>query len=158
MTRVLLLCGGTGAGKTTYAQRWEVAGGGVRLSIDEWMLALHGDGLLRTEFDAKMAALKTQQLEIVRQLVPLGVEVMLDWGFWKAEERQRVGAQLRGLGAKPIVVWLDVSPRVAWRNLQVRNAAAAAGEYLVTPDMWQDFWAAFEPPSAAEGLEVLRVE
>ena len=36
-----LICGATGAGKSTYAERLATDLGGVRFSIDEWMQALH---------------------------------------------------------------------------------------------------------------------
>ena len=35
-----LICGSTGAGKTTYAMKIAEAGGSVRFTIDEWMAAL----------------------------------------------------------------------------------------------------------------------
>ena len=39
---IYLICGSTGAGKTTYAIRLSETVGAVRFSIDEWMAALFG--------------------------------------------------------------------------------------------------------------------
>ena len=38
-----LICGSTGAGKTTYAHELAKSIGGVVFSIDEWMVTLFGE-------------------------------------------------------------------------------------------------------------------
>ena len=84
---VFMLCGLTGSGKTTYAERLEREHSAVRFSVDEWMIALHGHHMPREVFDERLAAIKDLLWDVARRLLALGINVVLDFGFWKRAER-----------------------------------------------------------------------
>ena len=90
-----MMCGPTGSGKTTFAKRLEREHNAVRMSVDEWMIALHGHHMPREVFDERLARIKDLLWNMARRLLELGVNVVLDFGFWKRTDRSE------GLEPKP---------------------------------------------------------
>ncbi|MFC5999137.1 AAA family ATPase [Quadrisphaera sp. GCM10027208] len=79
MSRVVLMCGPAGSGKSTYARRLE-AEGMVRLSIDSelWRRG-HPKPLPSTEVHNEI---ETQLRQRLLELVTAGRDVVLDFSFW----------------------------------------------------------------------------
>ena len=79
-----LICGSTGAGKTTYARELATNIGGVVFSIDEWMVTLFGEDALVSRLQnsgakavvtdkggaAKLSAFRDQLPELREIIVP----------------------------------------------------------------------------------------
>src|SRR6266536_696019 len=84
-----LLCGLTGSGKTTYAEKL-IAQGFVKLSLDEAVYAkceragVDYPAEKYPEYEA--VAKKELQAKLV-ELLKNGQSVVLDYGFWKRAER-----------------------------------------------------------------------
>ena len=76
--RLVLLCGLPASGKTTLAHELADAYGAVRLSLDEWELAL-GIDPFDEEFQVKLEA---EFSGLTQRLIALGTSVILEWGFW----------------------------------------------------------------------------
>jgi predicted kinase len=93
--KVMLLCGMTGSGKTTLAANLERDYAAVRFSIDEWMIKLYGHQPIQADFDRLMNDIKELISLVVERLMAIGINVILDYGFWQASERDRV-ARLTG--------------------------------------------------------------
>jgi len=121
MTRLILMCGLPGAGKTTQARRLAATLPAIRLCPDEWLTGL---GLSIFDIPARD---RTEQMlwQHAQHLLRLGQDGILENGFWGRTERDTA----RALGTP-----LDV--------LKHRDLLTAAQS---------DDWAAlFEPPDAAE--------
>src|SRR5258708_33469428 len=114
-----LICGLPGSGKTTLARRLERDLPAVRLAPDEWMARIVGDGY----DEAKRAAVEAVQWEIAARVLSLGVDVILENGFWSRRERDEVRARARALGAATKLHYLDVPREELLRRLAMRNAA-----------------------------------
>jgi predicted kinase len=93
--RLIIVCGLPGSGKTTHARRLEAELGAVRLCADEWMEALAVD-LWDEKMRAKMEGL---QWQLGRQLIALGLNVIIEWGTWAKSERDALRLRARELGA-----------------------------------------------------------
>jgi len=76
--RLIIVCGLPGSGKTTHAKALESRLRAVRFCPDEWMDALSID-LYGEERRAKIEAL---QRKIARELLALGLTVIIEWGLW----------------------------------------------------------------------------
>jgi hypothetical protein len=76
----------------------------LRLTPDEWMARIVGDGY----DDAKRAAVEAVQWEIAARALSLGVDVILENGFWSRSERDDFRSRAAAVGAETKLYFLDV--------------------------------------------------
>lgn len=148
MAKVYLICGVICSGKTTLARALAARERAVILSCDELTKALGDD--LGDRHDAValrvQGYLKTKTVELAR----LGVNVILDWGFWRAEDRAAMSEYLSENGIEQEWHYIKVSPEQLRRNIEYRNANRGPSDYFVDEGLMAKCLAAFEPPSEAE--------
>ena len=86
-----LVCGSTGAGKTTYTRRLAGALGGVLFSIDQWMTALFwmdSPQPLDPGWSIERVGRCMDQIwAVARQVAARGTPCVLDLGFTRLKER-----------------------------------------------------------------------
>jgi predicted kinase len=141
-----LICGLPGSGKTTLARQLERDLSALRLAPDEWMGRIVGDGY----DESKRAAVEAVQWEIAARALTLGIDVILENGFWSRAERNDFRSRAAVLGAVTRLHFLDVPRDELSRRLALRNAALPADTFRVT-DAQLDLWSRqFEPPGADE--------
>lgn len=145
-----LLCGLPGSGKTTLARKLEIQGRTLRLSSDDWMVPLFGHHMPRDVFDARLAAIRELQWDLAVRLLGVGVNVVLDDGFWRKAERDLYRQRAKQIGVPCQVIFLDVPLPELQRRLEIRNAAAEAGTFLIDAPALALFHNWFEPPTADE--------
>jgi predicted kinase len=151
---VQLLSGPVGSGKTTYARQLEQQGA-VRFSIDEWMIRLYGHHMSRDLLAARLARARRLFLDMTESIAAVGVDVVLDCGFWKRSEREEARRRLTAAGLEVETVYFDVPPEERWRRLTLRNQAPPLDCYQITRPMFDLFEAAYEPP-LDEAVRTLR--
>ena len=145
-----LVCGLPCAGKTTLARQLEQELKAVRLSPDEWLIAILGERVTREAADALRTPLEHRLLEHALQLLPLGIDVILENGFWVREERLEYRARAAAIGAPTRLHYLDVPVDVLLDRLEQRNAARPAGAFRIDPEELRAWAALFEPPTGDE--------
>lgn len=146
MSTLFLLCGLPGSGKTTLAKQLEQERSALRLTPDEWMARIVGDGY----DEAKRVAVEAVQWEIAARVLKLGVDVVLDWGFWSKAERDDYRERAQVLGAKVQVKFLEVSLDVLRQRLADRVTNPSPDMFPVDEaqlDLWSSW---FEPPTPEE--------
>jgi predicted kinase len=144
-----LMVGLPGSGKTSRAKEIESEHSALRLTPDEWILALYGHGLDRPRRDAVRDPVEAVQWQVARRVLSLGCNVVLDWGFWSRAERQRYRELAEGLGARAEVVFLDVDVAELWSRISKR-AESITGSLHITQSELEQWSALFEPPTAEE--------
>ena len=152
MAKVTLICGRLCCGKTTYAKQLCADTGAVLLSVDEVMLAIFGQNA-GERHDEYAAGARKYLLEKSVCIVRLGVDVVLDWGFWTRADRARTRLFYSERGALCELYFLDTDAGEWRRRIEKRNRAVHAGEenaYLVDRGLMAKLEARFEPPSADE--------
>lgn len=147
-TRVVMMCGPGGAGKTTYAKRLEREGW-TRLSfeVEFW------DRGITTMPSAEVAAdLKARLL----RHVAAGNDVVLDFGFWFRRQRDEFRALLAPQGIVPETVYTATSLETILSRVGDRHGRWA-DDWPLTEQTATQYFETFEPPTPDEGpLEVVR--
>ena len=146
MTRLVLMCGVAGAGKSTYARRLE-AEGWVRFSIDAeaWERGLREVPLPE---DAA-AEIRAGQRARIEAALRGGQDVVVDYSFWSRAQRDDYRALGRACGADVEVVHLDVPAGELRRRLALRDTAHA-DDFVVPPEVLEQYLAGFERPGPDE--------
>lgn len=147
MATLFLLCGLPGSGKSILAKKIEGEQPALRLTPDEWMARLVGHGY----DEDKRAAIEALQWDIAQRALSLGIDVVLESGFWSRDERRRFRARAAELGAQSRLIFLDVSRDELRRRLAERNASMPPRSGFRVDLDQLDVWASmFETPTADE--------
>jgi predicted kinase len=115
-SRLIIICGLPGSGKTTVAKALESRLRAIRFCPDEWMDALSID-LYDEETRGKIEAL---QWKFSQQLLKLGLTVIIEWGTWGRNERDTLRLGARALGAAVELHYLSAPAGVLFERLQHR--------------------------------------
>ena len=70
------------SGKTTLAKKLEQERSALRLTPDEWQVALFGQDAHEPEHDARHSLIEAMLWKIASRALELGTNVILDFGFW----------------------------------------------------------------------------
>ncbi|GAA1979670.1 hypothetical protein GCM10009718_15600 [Isoptericola halotolerans] len=152
MSRVFLLCGPAGFGKSTRARALE-AQGWARLSLDvaAWREGFRDHPLPDDVTDRLKAELQRECVDLVRA----GCDIVVDLSFWSRAMRDEYRDLLRPLGVVPVTIYLPAPREVVLERL-ARRTGSGPDDVLVTRETALRYLDAFEPPTPDEGpLEVL---
>ncbi len=142
----MIVCGLPGSGKTTLATELEGEYGAVRLCVDEWMAAL-GIDLLD---EAKRDEVEQLQWRFARRLLALGGVVIVEWGTWGRDERDRLRLGAREEGAAVELRLLDAPVDVLWARIRDRDTERPLGRRPLTRHEVEGYVATFQRPDAEE--------
>jgi predicted kinase len=152
-----LVCGSTGAGKTTYARRLSEETQGVLFSIDQWMTALFwmdSPSPLEVGWSMERVARCNDQIwTVAAQVAARDVPCVLDLGFSRLQERDRFAKLAYAAGFSVQLHIIDVPPGERWRRVQARNAEKGEThqlQFAVTREMFDFVETLWEPPDEAE--------
>lgn len=155
MAQVLLLCGLTCSGKSTYAatlaeQGWEW------LSVDQdaWAAGHHEQPLPAS----LQRELKIAHKQRLREAVAAGRDVVLDYALPSRSRRDEYREIAREAGAEVRVLFFDVPAQELHRRLAARNAAGPAAHRVHVDPAQLDRWLnSFERPGEDEtDVEIIR--
>ena len=153
MATVILLCGLPASGKTTVAEQIERERSALRLSPDEWIAALYGPDLQQRDpqtFHAARDRVEALQREVAARALSLGIDVILENGFWTRAERDEYRAWAQRVGALVELRYLDVPKEELWVRLARRNASPKIGTFRVERHELDSWFSRFEPPTLSE--------
>lgn len=152
MAKVILLCGKIGCGKTQYAKELCAKTGAVLLSCDELMLALFGQDAGEMH-DVYAERARHYLLKKSSEILRAGQSVVLDWGFWRREDREETRNFYASEGISAELYFLDPDEQTRQRYLQKRNAEVLAGKsdaYYVDEGLAAKCDGRFERPGKEE--------
>ena len=149
MATAHLIHGYLGAGKTTLARQLEAELPALRFSHDEWMAKLFGEDPPEASFAENHARVWDLMASIWCPALALGVDIVLDFGFWRRSERDSIRALVLAAGGEVCLYSLTCSDEEAWRRIERRNLALD-GALLITRNTFEVLRAGFEPLEADE--------
>ncbi len=144
--RLVILCGLPGSGKTTVAKALEERLDAVRMSADDWMVALDAD-----LFDGgRRSRIEALQWDLTQRLLTLGQVVLIEWGTWARAERDALRTRARELEASVELRYLTAGLDVLFERVQGRGMEVAFGSRAITLDDMRAYASALEPPDDDE--------
>jgi predicted kinase len=152
------MCGLAGSGKTTYALRLAEQGY-VRLSIDEELW--HSSGRYGVDYPAErygeLSEIVERRLhERLITCVQSGANAVVDYSFWKRQDREEYKALVDEHGGRWRLVYLKVPPHELRRRLRLRASRFDAdAAFPIDEALFDHYLAVFEEP-VDEGEEVVQ--
>lgn len=150
MATLHLICGLPCAGKTSFARQLEQTYAALRLTPDEWHLPLFGADLEDAAHDSRHMRIESLLWGVAARVLTLGVDVILDFGFWSRVEREEYRGRAAELGAGSELHYLHVPDEVLLARLAARNAQLPAGAFWIPEAMLKSWMQLFEAPTPDE--------
>jgi predicted kinase len=138
------------SGKTTRARQLEQEYAALRLTPDEWQIRLFGQDLMVDGHDERHDAVEALQWELAARVLKLGVDVILDFGFWVRSQRDEMRERAVQLGVDFKIHYMEASEELLMERLAARNANLPPGTFLIPEEMLREWIKLFEPPHPDE--------
>lgn len=153
-SKLIIVCGLPGSGKTTHAKSLECRFSAVRMCPDEWMEAL-STNIYNEQSRYKIEAL---QWQLARRLLALGLTVIVEWGTWSRSERDALRVEARAIGASVELHYLAAPLEVLYDRIKQRGTEHPPIQRDALAQWFQLFqvptpeeFALFDKPSIGEG-------
>jgi len=156
MATLHLMVGLPCSGKTTLARDLETKYSALRLTPDEWHTRLgHDYGYNMTEAEeaihnARHDDVESLMWDIAARVLVLGVDVILDFGFWSRSERDVFRSRAKELGVDFKIHFNDISHEELLKRLRTRNAKKPVDTFVIPEAKLKEWIQIFEPPSSKE--------
>ena len=138
------------SGKTTLAKKLEHDYTALRLTPDEWHTRLFGFDLENPEHDNRHNLIEALMWDVAARALTLGINVILDYGFWAIEEREDYRTRAKNLGAGSQIHFLNVPREELLTRLETRNQNLPKGSFPIPKEKLEEWMTWFQPPSTAE--------
>ena len=145
---VYLIVGLPGAGKTTHAKHLEVTAPALRLTTDEWQIALFDD----QNPPDKRDLVEGKLIHLGMRTAELGTNVVLDFGFWSEAERSALRWIATAVGARSQVVYLPIDHEEQRQRITTRFATTPHETFHITDAELASWRTQFEVPTDEELL------
>jgi len=150
-----MICGPTGAGKTTYSISLAAEIKAIRFSIDPWMQTLFSKDMTTLDYGwmiDRVHRCYEQIWQVSEQILDINGNVILDLGFTTKEQRDLFAERANTMSVNPEIHYLDTSKAIRKQRIDKRNAEKDPAVYAFeVTDMMFDFMEPrFEVPDAAE--------
>ena len=150
MPTLHLMVGLPCAGKTTYAKKLEKEINALRLTPDEWHVRLFGQDVEDPDHNRRHDTIEDLLWDVAASVLGHGIDVILDFGFWKRIERDDYRSRAASLGASTRIHYLNATEDVLLRRLDIRNDVAGPGVAKIPRGTLIEWFSHFEPPGKDE--------
>ena len=152
---VYIIAGQIGAGKTTFAKKLEKKTGAIRFTPDEWMLKLFKEMPGNEDFDEYYFRCCAVAWETAKKILEKGIDIILDFGFWKKNDRKKYKQMISDLGYNCKLYHVFCEVEEIKKRLNIRNKQQPDGAVTIDAEAFDFFSPQFEPPTNLENAEIV---
>jgi len=150
-----LMCGSTGAGKSTYANALSNDIQAIHLAIDDWMMSLFGPDLSNSMdwawISERAARCEDKMVSTAIALAMTGTSSILEIGMQQSLKRSEMVKRITDSNCTYQTHFLNVSASERWQRVQQRNVEQGDTYQLtVTRNMFDFFESMWEQPDENE--------
>ena len=150
---IYLIVGLPGAGKTTRAKELEVSESALRLTPDDWQMAVFDDDN-PTRWRSKERAdqrdrIEGKLVEVGMRAAQLGIDVVFDFGLWGKDERSALRWIADSLGVRAQVVYLPIDYEEQRRRITGRYETEP-GQFQMSDAELEQWQVQFQAPDQEE--------
>jgi predicted kinase len=145
MATLHLMVGLPCSGKTTRAKILEKECGALLLTPDKWHVKLFGNDTLEAGHDGRHEIVEELQWEVARRVLVLGIDVILDFGFWGKSERIYFKNKAKELGAGFKIHYMNVPEEELYKRLEKRNMDLPEGTFEIPIEKMKEYVPLFQP-------------
>jgi len=145
-----LICGLPCSGKTTLAKALERELPALRLCPDEWIARLYGTDISSAALALARDPIEQALWDLAGRVLVLGVDVILEYGFWSRDERESFRGRAAELGARSELYYTEVSEGELLNRLARRNADLPEETFRIDEERLREWVRLFEAPDADE--------
>jgi len=120
------------------------------LSPDEWIATLYGFDISGEALDAARHPVETALWHLAARVLVLGLDVILEYGFWSRTEREEFRRRAAQLGARSELHFTDAPREELISRLAKRNAQLPPGTFWIDEARLRSWFDLFEPPNSEE--------
>ena len=150
MATLHLMVGLPCSGKTTYAKKLAITEKALLLTPDVWHLKLYGKDFPGPYHDERHDVIEKIMWDVAKNVLSLGISVILDFGFWGKSERMDLRQKAKTLNVNFKIHFMDVSKEELFARLEQRNAQAGDETWYTPPEFLEQWYDQFEPPMPEE--------
>lgn len=152
-SKVILMCGPAGSGKSTFAKKLENTGMTI-LSYDQesYKRGLNVHPLPKeVEKDIK-SYLDERLISLIEQ----NIDIILDYSFWSIEMRKEYISLFKKYHIEPTIYYVKTPKEIVLDRIRKRNGNHQ-NDIILTEETASQYYDHFQPPTLEEG-EVIVVE
>jgi len=144
------------SGKTTKARILEKEYNALLLTTDKWHIKLYGN---RThlkdhkEHDKMHDKVEKMLWEIGKRVLALGIDVILDFGFWGKEERDWFRSEAKRLNVGFKIHYMNVDEKELFSRLNKRNEELSDDVFYIPAENMEKYIKLFQPVEQEELVE-----
>ena len=150
MSKVHLIEGPVGAGKSTFSASLALRTDGVHIALDEWFARLFSPDRPESNFVSWYVEHKERLLELIwghsRHILASGTDVVLELGLIQRQSRAVFYQRVQDEGFELVVYVVDAPREVRRARVQRRNTEKGSTFSMVVPDhifeIASDMWEA----------------
>lgn len=146
MPTLIIIQGFLAAGKTTFSRKIASERQALRLNVDEWMEENHSEPLSMERWLEHYAEGELVLWEKAREQLGKGMDVVMDFGFWKRKDRDEARQRAVAWHVKMEHYYLPIDEVVLRARLKARKGPVAEHNLARLHELIEQF----EEPQADE--------
>jgi len=159
MSKVIMMCGVCGSGKTTYAKQKEQEGY-IRLSIDEEMWNIYGQRGIdysENQYDELSEKVELLLRQKMISLIKNWKNVVIDFSFWNKDNREFYRNMIENAGGIVELVYMKANKELLRKRLQKRNLSLHANSpFIITDEILEHHYKGFQEPQGEGEIVILQ--